>query len=623
MSNARPKQPEGYRSSSSRRRRFGLASGLLSLIATAAVTPAAAQTGEGSAPSSTGVGPSGASEPAAGGAAIAPAFPGAAPQTLPPPPTGGFGLPSPTAPPYSVNNEIPTLTSPSTLRLTPYAGVVPLQAYDPTAPAVLIQPNLFLGETLTDNVNYLHSPRQFAAITQLGGGLSASVDTPRLQAVATGSANGYLYLPGKNASLNQVFGTLYANGHGTISPDLFYVDAQSSITQSTTVPGFGFQNLSNVPRNQQTQQFYNNLSPYLLYSFGPWADTMLRYTFSSWNYGGNTVVTNSPPASSLNLSSTTVNEGTFIAVTGENLQKVIARFTADAAELNSVSAAQSTQVSAFNDIQYFFTPTVVALGRAGYQNLHYPNSPAATFAGPTWLAGGRLGTVGPDQPAYVALQYGRQQGQFGFTGSSQVNITPSIVFSANLVQGVSSQGQLFSSNLANSTLSPSGSIVNQSTGLPVAFTSPGLGLSNNVYRLHLFNAGLTDALPPNYYSLYGFYTEATSLTTTVNAPTKTLGATFVYTRDIRPDVSGYASIGLVNSTNSPTVIPGTTTVNFSQTTNFNTANATVGLNYVLARALTASIVYTFSYSTNGTVFAGGRNGDVFVNQLQLLLNKTF
>ena len=189
---------------------------------------------------------------------------------------------------------------------------------------------------------------------------------------------------------------------------------------------------------------------------------------------------------------------------------------------------------------------------------------------------------------------------------------------------MSSQGQFFSSNLANSTLSPSGGIVNQSTGLPIALSSPGLGISNNVYRQHLFTAGLTDSLPPNSYSLYGSYAEQQSLSTGAGVPTKSLGVNFTYSRDVRPDVSGYASVGFLNSVNSPTVVPGTTTtVNFSQTTNFNNINATLGLNYVLARALTASIVYTFSYNTNGTVLAGGRNGDVFANQLQLLLSKTF
>jgi hypothetical protein len=318
-----------------------------------------------------------------------------------------------------------------------------------------------------------------------------------------------------------------------------------------------------------------------------------------------------------------LNEGTFIAATGEDFQKVLARFTADAAELSSTSVAQSTQVSAFNDFQYNFTPMTAALGRAGYQNLRYPGSPAATFSGATWLAGGRIGTVGPDQPAYVALQYGKQQGAYGFTGSSQVSLTPSMVFSANLLQGVASQGQLFASNLTNSTLSPTGAIVNQSTGLPVTFTSPGVGLSNNVYRQHIFNAGLNDSLPPNYYSLFAFYSEQQSLTTNASTAAKSLGLNFIYTRDIRPDVNGYASVGFVNSVNSPTVVPGTNTVNFSQTTNFNSVTATLGLNYVLARTLTGSLVYTFSYSSNGTVLSGGRNGDVFANQLQLLVNKTF
>jgi hypothetical protein len=620
MSRARPKSPRGLAAGAIWQWHLAV---LLLCSGTTAAIPAAAQTSEGGAPSSPGAGPEAGPAGAGGGAVATPALPGAVPATLPPPSIGGFGFPNPAAPPYSVNNQVPTLTSPPTLQLQPYGGVVPLQAYDPNAPAVLIQPSLFLGETFTDNVNFVHSPRTFAAITQLGGGVSASVDTPRLQAVATGSGNGSIYLPDSNSSLNQIYGALYANGHGTIYPDLLYVDAQSSITQSTTLPGFGFQNLSNLPRNQQTQQFITNISPYLIKSFGGVADTELRYNFSSSNYGGNTAVTTSPVPGLNNLASTTINEGTFIAVTGQDFQKTVVRFTADAAELNGSFANQSTQVSAFNDFQYNFTPMIAALGRAGYQNIRYPGSPAATFAGATWLAGGRIGTVGPDQPAYVALQYGKQQGAYGITGSSQVNITPTLVFSANAVQGVSSQGQFFASNLANSTLSPSGGIVNQSTGLPTALSSPGLGISNNVYRQQLFNAGLTDSIPPNSYALYGSYLEAQSLSTTVGVPTKSLGVNFSYTRDIRPDASGYASVGFFNSVNSPTVVPGTTTVNFNQRTNFNTVNATLGINYVLGRTLTGSIIYNFYYQTNGTVIAGGRNGDVFANQLQFLLSKTF
>jgi hypothetical protein len=622
MNGTRPKSRRGLTASAFWQGHVAL--WLLLFPGATAGIPAAAQTSEDGAPSSSGAGPEAGPAGTGDGAITTPALPGPVPDNLPPPPIGGFGLPSPAAPPYSVNNEVPTLTSPPTLRLQPYAGVVPLQAYDPNAPAILIRPSVSLGETFTDNVNYVQSPRKFAAITQLGGGVTVSVDSPRLQAVATGQASELIYLPSSSSTPNQPTASLYANGHGTIYPDLLYIDAQSLLTPSTTLPGFGFQNLSTLPRSQQTLQFVNNISPYLIKSFGPSADTELRYTFSSSNYGGNTTVTTSPSTPGLNsLASTTLNEGTFIAATGEDFQKVVARFTADAAEINGSFANQSTQVSAFNDFQYNFTPTIAALGRAGYQNQRYPGSPAATFAGATWLAGGRFGTVGPDQPAYVALQYGKQQGVYGLTGSSQVNITPSMVFSANLVQGVSSQGQLFASNLSNSTLTLSGSIVNQSTGLPTTFSSPGLGLSSSVFRQHLFNAGLIDVLPPNYYSLFAFYTEQQQLSTTAAVPTKSLGVNFTYTRDIRPDVSGFASVGFVNSVNSPIVVPGTTTVNFSQTTSFDSVNANLGLNYVLARTLTLSIVYNFSYTTNGAVLAGGRNGDVFANQLQFLLSKTF
>ena len=112
-----------------------------------------------------------------------PLIPGTAPEMLPPPPGGGFGLPNPAAPPYSVTNEIPTLLSPTTLRLqSPHAGVVPLQEYDPNAPAVLIRPTASLGVTFTDNVNYVHSPGISRPSLNLGAGASVSVDTPRIQA---------------------------------------------------------------------------------------------------------------------------------------------------------------------------------------------------------------------------------------------------------------------------------------------------------------------------------------------------------------------------------------------------------------------------------------------------------
>ena len=64
-----------------------------------------------------------------------------------------------------------------------------------TRPPILIRPSVSVGETFTDNVHNVHSPRDAAAYTNLAPGLSISADTPRLQAVLTGNLNTYFYIP--------------------------------------------------------------------------------------------------------------------------------------------------------------------------------------------------------------------------------------------------------------------------------------------------------------------------------------------------------------------------------------------------------------------------------------------
>ena len=565
---------------------------------------------------------------AAPGNQAAPALPGA--DVLPLPPGGGFGFPNPLNPPNAINPAAPPLAAGAAgapagpLGLAaPGIGVVPLQANDPNAPAILIQPRATVSETFTDNVNLVHAPRRAAAYTTLSPGVSLSVDTPRLQAVLTGSLNGYLYVPTSN--FNQVTGSLYASAFGTVVPDLLFVSASSSISQSTTLPGFGFQNLSQLPANQQTQTYNNTISPFLRKSFDGLVDTELRYTFGQQNFGGNTtvlgpatpVIPGTTPLVPTNLSNAILNEGTFVAATGSDFGRTLSRLTIDASNYNASSTSQNKQFSAFDDLEYRIAPQVAALARAGYQNIQYPFAPAATFVGATWLIGGRVGTYGPD-PAYFALEYGRQQGVYGFTGSARYNITPTMLFTANLVQGVSSPAQYLLSSLETSTLDPYGAIVDQYSGLPTAFYSPGIGLTNSVYKQHLLNMGITETIGPNHYSVYASYSSYQSLTPpTTTAPTKSYAINFSYNRDIRPDLTGYASLGYVNSANvitTTTATPIATPINAS-----NQITGNLGLNYLLGATLTGSVYYSLSYFTNGA----GRSGDVVANQLTFALSKAF
>jgi hypothetical protein len=193
-----------------------------------------------------------------------------------------------------------------------------------------------------------------------------------------------------------------------------------------------------------------------------------------------------------------------------------------------------------------------------------------------------------------------------------------MLFTASLTQGVSGQSQYLASTIATSTLDPYGSIADEYTGLPTAFYSPGLGLSNNVYRQHLLNFGVTEAIERDRYSLYGTVANYQSLTPPATAPTKSYGINLSWYRDIRPDLGGYTSLGYYYSSN---VI--TTTGVVSQTGSQSTVSANLGINYSFARNLTGSILYSFSYQPNGFGGAIGRGQDIVVNQLTFSLSKTF
>jgi len=158
MSRARPKSHRGLAAGAIWQWHFAL--WLLLFRATTAAIPAAAQTSEGGAPSTSGAGPEG--------------WPGCyRRRSCNDAGAARRGTPDlaasidrwvrlfrgPAAPPYSVNNQIPTLTSPATLPAAALRwGRFRFRAYDPNAPAILIQPSVSLGEIFTDNVNFVPFP---------------------------------------------------------------------------------------------------------------------------------------------------------------------------------------------------------------------------------------------------------------------------------------------------------------------------------------------------------------------------------------------------------------------------------------------------------------------------------
>lgn len=542
---------------------------------------------------------------------------GTAPTVLAPPPTGPFGLPNPLTPPNALpSGVLPTPETAPTPDLglpAPGAGITTLQQYDPNAPAVIIQPTATLGVRITDNINYTATHRTAGVETTLIPGISISADTPRFTGVLFGQGEGDIYTPASN--LNQITANLYGNGTGTIVPDHLFVDASSYLTQGSTLGGLGFVNPSILPSSRQTQIFTNTISPYLRQSVYGLLDSELRYRFGSTNFGGSTNIMSPTTPFSSNLASGILNEGTLTVGTGEDFQRALSRLTIDASSFNSNSTSQSKQFSAFDDVEYRIRPNIAVLGRAGYQDIEFPFAPSATFRGATWLAGGRLGSAAGY--GVISLEYGRVQGVYGFTGSANYQVTPTITFQANLAQGIQSPAQGIQGSLADSTLGANGAVVDQYSGLPTAFYNPGLGLNNNVYRQHLYNVGVNDQIGLNTYSLYGYFINQQTLTPPITPATDSVGGSFTWNRSMRPDLNGSASVGYFRTTNVVTVNT------FTPVNNTSTVTANIGVNYIFARSLTGSIFYTFSYQPNGGTIVNSGSGAVVVNSLQLLLTKAF
>lgn len=553
------------------------------------------------------------------------------PDVLPPLPESGFGVPSVGVPPNAVSTVLPsTLGQTPSLRLpSPGAGITPLQQNEPSAPAILIQPQVTIGAALTDNARQTIN-RTSDLEGRLAPGLSISADTPRLQGVFQGQFEYDKYAI--TSDQDQLFANVFANGLVTAVPDHLFIDVNSAVFEASRSGAIGFAPVTQaVPKSQLTQTYATSLSPYLRESYKGLVDTELRYRLSTTNFSGNTgtlVTTPGLPAIPA-ISDSISNEGTLTVATGRDFERLLSKLTLDASKLDAGAAFGNSQVTGYDDVEYRITPTIAALGRVGYENIHYASTSTLTSAsavGVLWQVGGRV-ELGPN---YAALQYGKQEGIYGFSGSLRYEITPTTVLTASASQGLSSTQQDIQNALVGASFDPYGRIVDQ-YNLPTAFVNPEFALENAIFRSRQYRAGVTTSIGPNRFFLFGFYDRRVSLGTGSgsSAPSTSVGANFSWSRDIHPDLNGSISFGFANVSNTtffsaptfPVVSLLGTTTTFVR--NGNTMNASLGLNYLFNDTLRGSVTYNFLYETGVATSNSSTIGDVVVNRLEVALTKSF
>jgi uncharacterized protein (PEP-CTERM system associated) len=553
---------------------------------------------------------------------------GSMPDSLPSLPPSGYGVGGALSPANAVNPDlVQALPAPSTRLGAPGAGVAALQQADPRAPAYLIRPRITVSETLTDNARQTPFNRTADFVTEVSPGLSISADTPRLQGVLTGSLDYTKFAFATDQDRHTL--SLYNRNFITAIPDLLFVDVKGNVSQASQLSGVGFASVSQLPKASLTPIITASASPYLRKSYYGLIDSELRYRYSTTSSGGGLIGSALAISPTLRnqtaFGDTTTNEGTLTIATGRDFERLLSRLTIDAQKSESTSVAANSRVTAYDDLEYRFAPSVAAIGRLGYENIHYALAPAATTVGIAWQFGGRL-NFGSDTD-YATFRYGKQQGIYGFSGEAHYQITPATVLTAEASQGLGSQQDQISNTLNNSSLDLAGGAIVDQYGLPTAFVNPAFGIQNDVSRSKSYRINVTSTIGVNHLSLFGTYDRRSSLTSSA-PPSTSVGVHASLAREIRPDLTGNLSAGFSTVKNA-TVTTVSTAANPSTSTlipSTNTITANLSLNYLFNETLTGSVAYSLIYQTGGPSISNANVvtvGNILTNRLVFALNKTF
>jgi len=536
----------------------------------------------------------------------------------PPPPalSAGYGFGTPSLP---TEGATPLGPAPPTAPLTYTSlpplipGALPVQAGDNRAPAILIAPSITLYEGYVDNPN--NTPQTLSdSQTRFISNTNISVDSVRFQGQLSSSLNYLKYARASNQ--DALTENIVGFGLGTIVPDHLFIDSRGAITQLSTAGGVGFANSTTIPPSQQTQALTTSVTPIWRQSFGDLLDAELRDSYALNLFSAGTLLGNATtPAvpTSSSLSNSTENDATLSLATGRAFSFFGSKLTLDATQVDTQSAAKSTQLSAFDDVEYQINPTYAALARFGYESIRYPLNPAATTTGPIWLVGGR---ITPSPGDYLVLRYGTQDGIYGVNGALRYQLTAATNLLASLQNGLASSQQQLTTNLDTSQLAANGTIVNQFTGLPSALSNPEFAyVSNGIFRSTDARMGIQTVVDRDTFGVLALLDHRTELgaasagstASAALAGTNTsFGANLNWTRSVTPLLTSTATLGYAKE------VAG----------DQKTLTADVSLNYTMNEYLSCILHYQFINVDSGTT-SSSVTGSYRRNLIELGIRRSF
>ncbi len=435
------------------------------------------------------------------------------------------------------------------------------------APAVAgnltITPSLEFREAYSDNVDLDPAGAEVSALTsEVVPGVSIRSESARVTAALNASPILRHQTAGSDKGFS-VAGDLAGRGTVEVAEDLFFVDAQASISQQVLSS-----RAAGSTANEETVQVYR-LSPYLRSRFGGFADGEARYRLSQIFVGGQedagANATSDSTTHSLNLS----------LDSGRDFTRFRWSWNAFASQENRTDDDDVSRAETDFELEYAFDRSISVIAGAGYQ-LFDDGDSANEIDEPTWRVG--FGWR-PGPRTELRATYGQRDDSQSANVKFRYDISPRTSITASYAEILEKPQERLVRNVSFFELDPeTDQFIDPQTGLPFDPNQSPFDIDNETTRTQTFRIGLNGTRGRTDFGLNAAIQNEKVEPTGEQEDNITLGARF--SRRMNPHLTANLFAGYERS-------------EFDDGQVDNEYTATAGVNYEIYANLRAGLRYEF------------------------------
>ncbi len=450
-----------------------------------------------------------------------------------------------------------------------------------------ITPSLDVRQTYSDNVDLDPDGEEESALTsELVPGVRLRSESARV----TGALNAFPILRHQTDGEDEgysVAGDLAGLGTMEAAEDLFFVDAQASVSQRVLSS-----KESASSANEETVIVYS-VSPYLRNRFGGFANSEVRYTLSQ------VFITGQDDDEADGVSDTTTHKLGLSLDSGRDFSRLRLSLSAFASEEDRSGDDDVSRREVNFEEEYAFNRHISAIAGMGYQHFD-DGDPSNDIDDPTW----KLGFGFRGSRTELKATYGERDDDHSANVNFRYDIGPRTVLTASYSEVLDKSQERLVRNTSNIDLDgETDSFIDDQTGLPFDPNQGRLDISDETTRDKTFRLGLNGTRGRNTFAFNVAVQNQTTEPSGEEEDFITVGNRF--SRRLSPDLT-------LN------LFAGYERTEFDDGQVDNEYAVTGGLTYDIYSDLQAGLRYGFR-----TLYSDDKTSEYTENRITVFLRRTF